>query len=47
MFWRRKTPQLDKQTKKELLEDLKQLRNKSVMVTNEIDKLRKIVEALK
>lgn len=47
MFWRKKTPQINKQTKKELLEDLKQLRNKSVTVTNEIDKIKKIVEALK
>tara|TARA_R110002020_G_scaffold275511_3_gene490736 strand:+ start:74 stop:217 length:144 start_codon:yes stop_codon:yes gene_type:complete len=47
MFWRKKTPQINKQTKKELLEDLRQLRNKSVIVTNEIDKLKKIVEALK
>lgn len=48
MFWRRrKTSKIDKQTKKELLEELKTLRNKSVMVTNEIDRLKKIIEGIK
>ena len=48
MFWRRKkTSKIDKQTKKEILEELKTLRNKSVMVTNEIDRLKKIIEGIK
>ena len=47
MFWWRKETKMDKQTKKELLEELKQLRNKSVIVTNEIDRLKKIIEGLK
>lgn len=48
MFWRRrKTSKIDKQTKKELLEELKTLRNKSVIVTNEIDRLKKIIEGIK
>ena len=48
MFWRRKkTSKIDKQTKKEILEELKALRNKSVIVTNEIDRLKKIIEGIK
>ena len=48
MFWRRrKTSKIDKQTMKELLEELKTLRNKSVIVTNEIDRLKKIIEGIK
>tara|TARA_R100001510_G_C7651906_1_gene209684 strand:+ start:1761 stop:1907 length:147 start_codon:yes stop_codon:yes gene_type:complete len=48
MFWRkRKTTKIDKQTKKEILEELKALRNKSVTVTNEIDRLKRIIEGIK
>mgnify|MGYP003117877731 FL=1 len=48
MFWRKKkTSKIDKQTKKEILEELKELRNKSVTVTNEIDRLKRIIEGIK
>tara|TARA_R110002020_G_C15673742_1_gene718088 strand:- start:26 stop:166 length:141 start_codon:yes stop_codon:yes gene_type:complete len=46
MFWKKK-PQINKQTKKMLLEDLKTLRNQAAVLTREIENMMKYIEELK
>lgn len=45
MFWKKKS-ELSKKNKKVLLEDIKTLRNHAVILTKELDNLRKYVEGL-
>jgi hypothetical protein len=46
VFWKKK-PQISKQTKKTLLEDLKTLRNQAAVLTREIENMMKYIEELK
>jgi len=46
MWWKRKAINIDKKKKKMLLEDITALKNHTIYLAREIEKLKKIVEEL-
>tara|TARA_R110000744_G_scaffold375_3_gene1414 strand:+ start:16490 stop:16633 length:144 start_codon:yes stop_codon:yes gene_type:complete len=47
MFWKKKKEGIPMKIKKELLEELRVMRNKTVMVMKDIDSMSKKIEELK